>query len=304
LHSLIFESHPMKSSNLLLSQLALLSLLPISSLSAATVVWGGGSGDYLTGSNWGGGTVPNTNGGDTAVINSGAVTYTPGGDLAIHNGGALVVNGGSWTQAGGIAWIQLGGGSLTVAGGTFNQGTAGNIVRNSGSNITVSDGVANFSGSFINQASLGSFTVTGGTVNIANEFKPIDSFTMTGGTLSANLISFADGPGAIDLTGGSISVDGAGFYSGFYGGGTKSLNFSTASTGSLFFRNYSLAALAADGFLTNGTLQWNGTIDAGAFSAVEADGGVVVTVVPEPSTPLTLLGGIGTLMLLRRRKSH
>ena len=294
----------MNSSCRFLSHVALLSILSTSGLSAATVAWVGGTGDYLTGSNWDGGAVPNTNGGDTAVINSGAVTYTPGGDLGIHNGGALVLNGGSWTQAGGIAWIQLGGGSLTVAGGTFNQGTAGNIVRDTGTNITVSAGVANFSGNFLNQASFGGFTITGGTVNIANEFKPISTFTMTGGTLSANLISFADGPGAIDFTGGTISVDGAGFYSGFYGGGTQSINFSTASTGSLFFRNYDLAALAADGFLTNGTLKWNGTIDAGAFSAVESDGGVVVTVIPEPSTPLTLAGGIGALILLRRRKAH
>jgi hypothetical protein len=294
----------MKSYRLHLAPLALAALLPIPSLSAATVVWGGGNGDYLTGINWVGGAVPSTTSGDTAVINSGAVAYTPGGDLAIHSGGALVLNGGSWTQAGGIAWIQLGGGSLNVAGGTFNQGTAGNIVRNSGTNITVSDGVANFSGNFINRADLGGFTITGGTVNIGNEFKPIDTFTMTGGTLSANLISFADGPGIINLTGGTISVDGAGFYSGFYGGGTQSINFSTASTGSLFFRDYSLTALAADNFLTNGTLRWNGAVDPGAFSAVESDGGVVITVIPEPSTPLTLLGGMATLMLLRRRKAR
>jgi hypothetical protein len=294
----------MKSSYRLLPGLALLTFLPMSGLSAATVVWGGGSGEYLTGSNWVGDAVPSTASGDTAVINSGAVTYTPGGDLAIHSGGALILNGGSWTQSGGIAWIQLGGGSLNVAGGTFNQGTSGNIVRNSGSSITVSAGVANFSGNFINQADLGTFTVAGGTVNIANEFKPITSFTMTGGTLSANLISFADGPGAIDFTGGTISVDGAGINSGFYGGGTKSLNFSTGSTGSLFFRNYSLAALTVDHFLTNGTLQLNGVIAPSGFNAVEADGGVVITVVPEPSTPLTLLGGMGTLILLRRRKSR
>lgn len=294
----------MKSRHRVVAPLALLTFLSIDGLSAATVVWGGGNGDYLTGANWVNGSVPNTSAGDTAEINSGAVTYTPGGDLAIHNGGALVLNGGSWTQAGGIAWIQLGGGSLTVAGGTFNQGTAGNIVRDINTTISISAGTANFSGNFLNQANLGNFSITGGTVNIANEFKPINSFTMTGGTLSVTLISFADGPGIIDFTGGTISVDGSSFYSGFYGGGSQSLNFSTASTGALFFRNYSLTALAEDGFLTNGTLQWNGAVAPSAFSAVESDGGVVITIIPEPSTPLTLLGGMGALLLLRRRKSN
>ncbi|MCW1922139.1 carbohydrate-binding domain-containing protein [Luteolibacter arcticus] len=294
----------MKSVCRVVAPLVLLTFLPMNGLSAATVVWGGGTGDYLTGGNWEGGEVPGTASGNTAEINSGAVTYTPGGDLAIHNGGALVLNGGSWTQAGGNAWIQLGSGSLIVAGGTFNQGTSDNIVRNSDSNITVSAGIANFSGNFLNRADFGDFTITGGTVNIANEFKPISSFTMTGGTLSATMISFADGPGIIDFTGGTISVDGGSFYSGFYGGGSQSLNFSTASTGSLFFRNYSLTALAEDGFLTNGTLQWDGAIDPTAFSAVESEGGVLITVIPEPSTPLTLLGGMGALMLLRRRKSN
>ncbi|MEO5714115.1 MAG: PEP-CTERM sorting domain-containing protein [Luteolibacter sp.] len=269
---------------------------------AATVVWGGGDGQYTTGGNWGGGSVPNTSGGDTAEINSGNVTYTPGGDLPVHNGGALVINGGSWTQVGGVAWIQLAGGNLNVAGGTFNQGTAGNIVRDAATTINISAGIANFSGNFLNETAGGIFSITGGTANVANEFKPINTFSMTTGTLSANLISFADGPGGIDFSGGTISVNGAGGNSGFYGGGgAKSLNFTTGSTGSLFFSSYTIADLTADNFLNNGTIQLNGAVSAGSFSAVESGGGVVVTVVPEPSPSLLLLGGIGTFLLIRRR---
>ncbi|MCW1923679.1 carbohydrate-binding domain-containing protein [Luteolibacter arcticus] len=282
----------------------LLSFLAPASLQAATVVWGGSTGDYVTPGNWVDGAVPDTANGDTAVINSGNATYSPGSDLAIHNGGALVINGGSWSQAGGDAWIQLSGGALTVAGGTFNHGSSSNIVRNASSSITVSAGVANFNGDFRNEAALGTFAITGGTVNIAYEFKPITSFTMSAGTLTASVISFADGPGSIDFTGGTISVEGASFYNGFYGGGTQSLNFSTGSTGSLFFRNYSLGELTTDEFLINGTIRWNGTIAPSSFSAVESDGGVLVTIVPEASTTLTWLAGMGALLMRRRRRAH
>ncbi|MES2657898.1 MAG: PEP-CTERM sorting domain-containing protein [Verrucomicrobiota bacterium] len=269
---------------------------------AALVIWGGSDGQYTTGANWVGGSVPNTNGGDTAQINSGNVTYTPGGDLAIHSGGVLHVNGGSWTQSGGIAWIQMGGGTLSVTGGVFNQGTAGNIVRNAASSITVGGGIANFSGNFLHDSTnLGAFSITGGTVNVANEFKPLTTFTLAGGSLTANLISFADGPGSIDFDSGNIAVNGAGFYSGFYGGGSKSLNFTSGSTGSLFFSTYTLADLAADGFLTNGTIRYNGAISGGSFSATESGGGVIITAVPEPTSPVFFLAGAAAVLYRRRR---
>ena len=276
---------------------------------AATVTWGGGDGEYTTGANWTGSSVPNTNGGDTAVINSGNVTYTPGGDLAIHSGGKLQISGGSWTQSGGIAWIQMTGGSLLVNGGTFNQGTAGNIITDATSSVTVTSGTANLSGNYIYQASGGALTISGtGTVNVAGEFKPIDTFSMSGGKLTANLISFADGPGSITFSGGSISLNGAGANSGFYGGGTKSLNFTSSSTGSLFFSSYTLTELTSDGFLTNGTIRYNGTIDAGQFTLTAADSGVYVSLtsaaIPEPSTYAALAGMVilGTAVLARRRK--
>lgn len=291
----------MKTSHLLLSALTIAALSPAS---AAIVTWGGSDGDYLTGSNWVGGSVPNTNGGDTAQIDGGNVTYTPGGDLAIHSGGALQINGGSWTQAGGIAWIQLAGGSLNVAGGVFNQGTAGNIVRDSSTTIAVSSGTANFNGNLINDTNYGVLNITGGTVNVGNEFKPISSFTMSAGTLNSTLISFADGPGGITFTGGLLSVDGSGSYSGFYGGSlSKGLNFTTGSTGTLFFENYTLSDLTTDAFLTNGTIQYNGAISASSFSAYAQDGGVVLELVPEPSTVLLACGGLSAVLFFRRRRA-
>lgn len=277
--------------------------LTVPSSDAAIITWGGSDGQYLTGANWNGGSVPNTGAGDTAVINGGNVTYTPGGDLFIQNGGILQMNGGSWTQVGGIAWIQMAGGTLNVAGGVFNQGTSANIVKNASTVINVSSGTANFNGNLVyNSASTGQLNITGGTVNVANEFKPIETFDMTAGVLNATLISFADGPGSINFSGGLISVDGSVGFSGFYAGGpTKGLNFTTGSTGSLFFETYTIAELNADGFLTNGTIQLNGVASAGSFTVYEQNGGVVVTLVPEPTMVLLACAGFGTVLFFRRR---
>jgi len=316
----------MKNSHIASTLLAGAALaLSFSPAYSAIVTWGGSNGEYLTGSNWSTGNVPNTNGGDTALINSGNVTYTAGGDLAIHAGGALTLTGGSWTQAGGISWIQVGGGSINVNGGTFNQGTAqnmvlsgggvvnvaggvfnqgsGGFVRDNTSAINVSSGTANLGGNLLyNPTALGTFTVTGGTVNVENEFKPIADFTMTSGVLSCTLISFADGPGDITLTGGTIAVDGSSFYNGFYGGGAQGVNFTSGSTGTLFFENYTIADLTADGFLTNGTIQYNGAASAGSFSIVEQGGGVAVTLaIPEPSALALACGALGSAFFFRRR---
>lgn len=270
---------------------------------AGVVVWGGADAEYTVGGNWVGGSLPDTFNGDTAQINGGAVTYTPGGDLHLHSGGVLQINGGSWTQDGGVAWIQMAGGVIDVAGGIFSQGTAGNIIRDAASIIQVSAGSANLNDSFIyDPVNTGELSITGGTVNVANEFKPIDDFTMSAGTLNiGNLISFADGPGSLLLMGGTIVLDGSTVFSGFYGGDAldKSLNFSVGSTGTVRFENYTIAELNADGFLSNNTIQYDGANNAAAFSVVEENSGVTVTLVPEPAS-LAMLGMAGLLVARRR----
>ncbi len=291
------------------SRLLALSLLASASISlpAAVITWGGSTGEYTTAGNWTGGLLPNTNSGDTALITAGAVTYTPGGDLTLHNGGKLQISGGSWTQVDSVAWIQMAGGSIVVDGGTFNQGTAGNLVLDSSSSISISSGAANFNGNFIYQpTNSGTFSITGGTVSVANEFKPIETFTMSGGSLTATLISFADGTGGVNLAGGTITLDGSGGNHGFYGGdANKGLNF-TSAAGTLFLSSFTISELTTAGFLTNGTIQYNGTVDSSKFNLSEADGGVYVTAVgsaiPEPSTAAALFGLIVLGAACNRRR--
>lgn len=73
------------------------------------------------------------------------------------------------------------------------------------------------------------------------------------------------------------------------------------SSGTLFFSTYDLTELAADNFLSNGTITFDGATDAAAFDTTEADGGVYVTLVPEPSSSFFAVAGLGMLLLKRRR---
>lgn len=279
------------------------------SLQAQEYTWTGATNtDYGTATNWSGG-VPVLTGGDTALINNGdGVIYdAAGGDFIIQGGSTLQISNGSWTQTNGIAWTNMSGGNLLVDGGSFDQGTAGNFLRNASSSIIVSGGELSLNGNLVYEtAASGNLSLSGtGIINVDGEFKPIDTFSIVGGTLNvSNLISFADGPGSLNLSGGSVSVDGAGANSGFYGGSiAKSLNFTTGSTGKLVFRDYTLADLGTDNFLNNGTITLNGAVSALDFTSSQVGLNVEVNVIPEPSSILMILTGMGLLFItLRRRK--
>jgi uncharacterized Zn-binding protein involved in type VI secretion len=277
-------------------------------LQAQTVTWGGSDGEYTTPANWAGGVLPDTNGGgETALISSGNVTYTPGGDLQIRSGATLQISGGSFTQAGGVSWMQFGGGNLLVDGGSFNQGTAGNFVRDASSTVTISGGSATFSGNYFHDTTSGSLVLSGGIMNIGNEFRTnVAGFEITGGTLAIDSGIAFNGSESVDLTSGSVSVDASWNDLGFFGAGVgNSVNFTTGSTGTLRLRGYDIAGKDFETLLVDGNrLTINGAAATiGDFSTISSGGDLLVTVIPEPSTILMTLMGFGLIGLaVRRRK--
>jgi fibronectin-binding autotransporter adhesin len=296
--------------------------LSSSAFAQTTWTWNGVDGEYTTGGNWDQATAPNlTVSGNVAVINSGNVTYTPGGDLAINNGGTLRINGGSWTQVVGNAWIQMGGGNLVVAGGTFNQGTAGNIIRNAGSSVTISSGAANFNGEFANSGALtisggnvsiqnnfvantGTVNISGGAITVGGELKFQGAdMLISGGTISAALISFDATAASFDISGGTINLSGN-FTDGIFANSPDAyLNFTLGSTGELHLASVSTTGAAN---LLGGRIRLDDTIDSAAFEIVSdgAAGSIISLVgsnIPEPSS-FAALAGLGVLGFVASRR--
>lgn len=326
-----------------------------SSAQAATSTFTGAiDGDYLTGGNWSPSGVPNTSGGDTALINGGTVTYNPSGDLGIGNGGMLEIRSGSWTQINGIAWIQLGAGSgnghILVSGGTFNQGTSTNInLSGSGNTFTVTGGAATFTtgvtansrvtyniaggattmnagplvldngGSFY--VSAGSLLIggnlvlsngstwqqSGGTVSVNGEFQysSLSGGLMSGGIMNvATLMTGVNGdPGSTFNFSGGVINNSATSFSGWYGAdnATHPFNFTIGSTGVInFLANTSVQDV--ESWLTAGGIQYNNTINPGAFSVTQNGGTVSLALaIPEPSTVLLVTASLSVVMITRRR---
>jgi len=275
------------------------------SLQAQT--WKGVDGEYTLGSNWIGEAVPVLTTGDTALITGGDVTYTPGGDLFITNGSTLQISGGSWSQAGAVSWIQMNGGNLLVDGGEFSQGSSGNILRNETSSITVSSGAASFNGNFLHDVGFGSLSLSGGVMNIGNEFRNnVAGFDINGGALAVTTGIAFNGSESVNISSGSVSVDASwndlGFFAAEIG---SSVNFTTGSTGTLRLRGYDTAGSDFETILVNGNrLSINGASTTIAdFITTSSGGDLLVSVIPEPSSILMLLTGMGLLITsLHRRK--
>lgn len=270
----------------------------------------GGNLDVQSGGGFNTGTAGQINGFGT--INVGG-SFT--GGTVIANGGTLSVTGGNYSAT----TTNLENSSLNVSGGGYSSTTSvllgtsltvsngtvdlGGYSRNSSTSLSVSGGTLAVTGDFIHDVTNnGSLTLSNsGTFEVGNEFKPIEDFVMSGGILTVgNLISFADGSGGIEFSGGQINLDGSTFFSGFYPG-VNGLNFTTGSTGLLRFENYTSAELTTDSFLNNGMITANGSVDASAFTVTESGGGVNVSLIPEPGTLALSLVAIGTLFWFRRR---
>jgi len=338
-----------------------LATVPPTARAGTSTFTGAVSNDYETSGNWSTGSVPNTAGGDTAVIGNGsAVSYDPtagAGDYILANGGTLQVTNGSWTQTAGIAWIQIGqgggNGHLLVDGGNFDQGTASNFnVSGTGNTVTVSSGTANFTtqvnggsgiswtvagGTMLATAgqltvqSGGSFSVTGGslvlggnlilqdgsswsqsggtvTLGAASEFQfnSLSGSSMSGGVLNVpKLLTGVNGAvgSTFDFSGGVIN-DGGEAFNGWYGADNAAhpFNFTLGSTGVINFLDGNTTMAQVDAWLAAGGIQYNNTIDPGAF-LVSQDGTTVSLqlAVPEPPVNALLFGGMGMALFLYRR---
>ena len=276
----------------------------------------GGDGQYTTAANWSSGGVPSLTGGNTAQINDGvAVTYTPGGDLAISSGSTLEITSGSWTQAGNINYIQLGqggsggNGTVLINGGTFNQGTDSATpfnITGTGNLFEITSGAANVTTSFQVGAGL-AYLQTGGTVTSGEFDFNTTGITMTGGVLNTPTLTGVNSGGAtavFTLSGGTINLGQV------YGGGTtRYVNFTVGSTGELVFNStQGIGVAAVENYLSSGTIEYNGTVDAAAFSVTTSGSDTILSLVtaavPEPSTYALLALGSVVLGLAWKRRSR
>jgi autotransporter family porin len=257
--------------------------------------------------------------------------------------GVWNISGGSAsTEAIRVGWTGGGSGNLNIADtATVHVGAGGLIVSEGGNGqVIITGGTTTIDGD-INMSigtSTGTFIMDGGTLDLTNgnvNFGPgTSSFAFTSGVLRgvANFNrAFVQGGGTIEVGGiagaGGVTTINGDFtqdsgvltwelLTGF--GDTLQVNGAVSVVGNLDLAPTALAI--GDTF----TILQNDGIDAitgefvgrpngldfsedGYFFRINYDGGdgndVVVEVVPEPSTALAILGGMGVLAMRRRRKS-
>lgn len=289
--------------------------------------------NWNTAGNWTPSGVPSEDNGAAIVINAGTVQYdgAVNGDLTLGNGGSITLNGGTFTQTNGVAFMNIGNGvgsagTLTITGGTFSAGTSGNMrigfgggtglvsvtggtfnptgleFSSTGTLSVGGTGVANITGNFA--VSTGAVAVSGGTVNISGELKPLGAdFSVSGGAINANLISFDGLATKLNFSGGQITIA-SGAFGGIFGD-SGYINFTNGSTGTIVFSAVSADSATA---LLNSRLRFNDTVDGSKFVITDLGGGassvsLVAAAIPEPSAYAVLAGAamFGIAASRRRR---
>lgn len=285
---------------------------------AATINWDGDAGDGLWRSptNWSTDTVPVLNGTDDAFLNASAVydaQVPTGSDFFLNGGSTLTVqNGGAWSQTNGIAWIQAGGGNLVIdAGGSFDTGTAGNMIRDDGTSITVNGSFTYGAGNFIfDPTSTGAFSVgSNATFSVSSEFQPLADFTFNNGvTYTGGSVLASNNVAIVTVNGANLSlVDNGPSIAGLFAfdGINNYIDFTT-NGGIVQVSNVDGGATEVENAINNGLYRYEGAIDPTNISYTDLGGGnfqITAVTVPEPATYALLLGmaTLGALALRRKR---
>jgi len=218
----------------------------------------------------GAGTLAIAKAGTGAITFSGTSTYS----------GATTINAGTLVVTGSIS-----GSTATINGGTL-AGTGSTGPVNIAATGTLAPG-ATAAGSAIGTLQTGSLTFNGGTLSLAiNTSTVTSSLDAVSGSLT---LGFATQPvlSLTDLGSNAALLNGQSFtlisYTGAWDGGLFQFGGGTIANGSTFTYQANTYSLT-----------YNAPGAAGVSN-------VVLTVVPEPATAVSLIGGVGMLLGLRRR---
>lgn len=219
--------------------------------------------------------------GTTAFVKNGEGTLTFNGSytsdsLTTVNGGTMLING-----------------NASAATGTFTVGASGTL-----GGIGTVGGATTVSGTLRPGQTVGSMTFQNTLALAGSTFMEIDGTAGAGATGGHDFVNLTGIGAAGALTyGGSLTLDiGALFSSGSY-----TWNLFDFASESQTFSSITLADQYS-GTLLDGNTDgvWNLTSGTDTWTFTESTGVLGLTVIPEPSA--ALLGGIGFLLLLRRRR--
>lgn len=289
--------------------------------------------------NTAGGDVANIGAGVTANYTPGGdLIISNGGSINVNGGSFSQIVGNAWFKIGNGAgttgsvnvtagsfnagtssnfWVGFGGanGVLNVSGGTFSASntftvTSLGIANISGGVVTLSggnnmEGTMNLSGNSVTTisgdvADDNAYNVYGNaTLNFLGEIKSLANLNVYGGLVTTTLLAPQGATlSTLNLHGGRIQS------SGTYDGGIHAPNGSyvnfTGGAAELYLSNIS----NVEPLFSSGRIRLNDAITtSSAFNISSLGSGTLISLVPEPSTGLATLIGLGGLLIARRRRA-
>jgi len=227
--------------------------------------------------------------------------------------------------------VTLGAATLTLGSDNTNPATYAGVISGTGGSVTkIGTGTQPFSG---NNTYTGNTTVSAGKLLVSGTLSGTTAVSVTGGTLEIAAANRINDAATVTMSGGTFKTGGlnetvaaftlSGTAAVDLGAGASILHLANSSaqtwSGALSITNWSGSVsgggtdqiyFGADGTgLTGGQLALVTFVDplgfaAGNYSAaLLGTGEIVPTLVPEPGAAVSLLGGLGMLFGLRRRRS-